>query len=283
MRPEIDDKGKRITACQYFLEFTSSVVETASILGYKVLVFLVNKPSLYKEVKETFYDNTIAAGIFIGQNNDDPIIREIISAGYKVALVDQSVKSDESIYNKCIIVNADNYSGAYRATKYLIDLNHKSIAHITGEKEKISSVERVKGYKQALIDANIPIVNSLIVKSDFTEQGGYIAAKKLLAKTQPSAIFVSNDNMAIGALKAIDEIGLKVPEDISIVGFDDIEVAKYLTVPLTTIKITFAEMAAVAVKAIVNLTENNINFSANYIVPVELIKRKSCIELKGSI
>ena len=89
-------------------------------MGYNVLVSIVSKQKDYKKVKETFYNKTIAGGIFIGEKNGEPEIKEIINSGYKVALLDQAVKSDEEVYKKCIIVNADSYGGAYKATNYLI-------------------------------------------------------------------------------------------------------------------------------------------------------------------
>ncbi len=272
--------GKQITVSPYFANFTSFIIDYASKMGYKVLVFIVHKPNDYNDVKEIFYNKTIAAGIFVGQNNDDLAIKEIITDGYKVALIDQSINSDEDVYSKSIIVNADNFGGAYKATKYLINLNHTKIAHITGESVKFSTIERVNGYRKALLDANIPIINSLIVKGNFIEDGGYRATKRLLLKDKPTAIFLSNDKMAIGSLKAIKEAGLKVPDDISIIGFDDIEMARYLNPPLTTIRMALMEMASMVINALVMSIKNDLIFSANYTVPVALIERETCMKLK---
>ncbi|BCZ48743.1 LacI family transcriptional regulator [Clostridium gelidum] len=273
----------RIASSPYYLEFTSSIIEYASEIGYKVLVHIIHNAKGYKEIKESFYDKTISGGIFIGENNDDLVIKEIINSGYKVVLVDQSLELDEGVYNKCKIVNADNFSGAYNATKYLINLKHTKIAHITGGDVKFSSIERVKGYKQALIDANIPIINNFIVKADFIEESGYHATKRLLSKkNKPTAIFLSNDKMAIASLKAIKEAGLRVPEDISIIGFDDIEAAKYLNPPLTTIRMELAEMAEMAIKGLISSIENDLDFSVNHTIPVKLIERRTCMELKNS-
>ena len=90
---------------------------------------IINNSKGYKEIKECFYNKTISGGIFIGENNNDEVIKKIINSGYKVALIDQDVREDDD-YSKCIIVNADNFKGAYTATKYLIDCNHRKIAHI---------------------------------------------------------------------------------------------------------------------------------------------------------
>lgn len=277
---ESEGGGDRVTFSPYYSSFTGSIIDNAAKHGYKVLVDLVSNMSMYEDVKQVFYDKTIVGGIFIGQGNDDPIIEEIIDSGYKVALVDQSLNSHKAIYKKSLIVNSDNFTGAYEAIKYLIKLNHKNIAHITGDMEKFSSVERFQGYKQALLDSNIEIKNSLIVKGVFLESSGYNATKKLLSKQKPTAIFLGDDIMAIGAMKAIKELGLRIPEDISIIGFDDIEIARHLTPTLTTLRMKIPEMASIVVNTLITSIDNELDFSASYTVPVELIKRESCMKLK---
>ena len=277
---KVDSDGKQVTASSYFTPFTGAVIDNASKMGYNVLVSIVSKQKDYKKVKETFYNKSIAGGIFIGEKNGEPEIKEIINSGYKVALIDQAVKSDEEVYSKCIIVNADSYGGSYKATNYLIQLGHTKIAHIVGVSEHLSAIERLDAYKKALTDAGLPIKNNLIVKGYFTISGGYNATKKMLQKETPTAIFCGNDHMAIGAIQAIEEAGLKVPEDISIVGFDDIEVARYINPSLTTVRMTLLEMASIATNGLVTSIENDSSFSASYTVPIDLIERNSCKTLK---
>ena len=271
----------RITKSPYYLEFTSSVIEAASQKGYKVLVHIIHDESRYEEIKECFYNKTISGGIFIGENNDDLEIKRIIQGGYKVVLVDQ----DTSLYNKdnkCIIVNSDNYSGAYNSTNYLISLNHSKIAHITGDIKKFSSIQRLEGYKKSLQDSNIEIRDEFIVFSEFIEEGGYDSAKKILSmEDRPTAIFAANDKIEIGAIRAIKENGLKVPEDISIIGFDNIEESKYLETPLSTMQMELIKMAELATNSIIDSIEDNINIFKAYNVPTTLVSRKSCEYLKN--
>lgn len=270
----------RITRSPYFLEFTSSVIERASENGYKVLVHIIHNVEGYDQIKECFYNKMISGGIFIGENNNDEMIKKIINEGYKVALIDQDVTKNED-YSKCIVVNADNFKGAYDATKYLIDNNHRKIAHITGDIGKLSSIERIEGYKKALKDSNIPINNDFIIESKFREESGYESAKQLLSqKDKPTAIFASNDNIAIGVMRAIKEINLEVPQDISVIGFDDIEQCKYVNPPLTTIKMDLVKMADITTDSIINSIEDKENECTKYTVGVELIERESCIKLK---
>ena len=274
MREETD--GNQVSTNSYFTPFTGAVIDKANQYGYNVLISIINKPEDYKNVKEMFYNKTISGGIFIGEKNSEPQIKEIIIGGYKVVLIDQDNKEDETVYSKSIIIKADNYSGAYNATKYLIDLGHKDIAHISGIASQLSAMERLEGYKRAMSDSGISIKNNLIAKGNFTVEGGYRATKKLLSKVKPTAIFAGNDSIALGTYEAIEELGLKIPDDISVVGFDDIEVAKYLNPKLTTVKMTLQEMASIAVNSLINTIENESNYSANYVVPVDLIERGSC-------
>lgn len=275
----VDNKNtikNRITKSPYYLEFTSSVIEAASEKGYKVLVHIIHNAARYDEIRECFCNKTISGGILIGENSREPVVDKLIDDGYKVALIDQDVRLYET-NSKCIIVNSDNFNGAYNATKYLINLNHKNIAHITGDLEKYSAIERIRGYKKALEDFNIPINKELIINSKFLEDEGYKAAKKLLLKnTNVTAIFASNDKIAIGAIRAIKELGLRIPDDISVIGFDDIEECKYLDTPLTTIKMELAEMAEITVNSLISSIEKDINVSAYYEVPVKLTLRQTC-------
>lgn len=270
----------RITKSPYYLEFTSSVIENASEMEYTVLVHIIHNEHGYEKIKECFFNKTISGGIFIGQNDNDAAIKKIIDSGYKVVLVDQSINSEDDIYKKCMIVNADNYGGAYNATKYLIDLNHKEILHITGGTYKFSSKERINGYKKALKDAKIPIKRNLIVNSEFIEEGGYNSVKKLLNKNNKfTAIFAGNDKIAFGAIKALKEQGLRVPEDVSVIGFDDIESSQYFSPRLTTMRMELSGMAEIATQSIINSIENDVRFSANYVIPVKMAERESCMKI----
>ena len=279
--PRKESIRNRITKSPYYLELTSSITEYASEMGYNILINIIHNEQGYNQIKECFYNKTISGGIFIGENNDDPTIKKIISEGYKVALIDQDMRVDDEVYKKCVIVNADNFNGAYNATKYLINLNHTDIAHITGDIEKFSAIQRINGYKKALKDSNISVKNEFILNSSFIEEGGYNTTKKLLSQNNiPTAIFTSNDKIAIGAIRAIKEAGLNIPEEISIIGFDDIEECKYLNPQLTTIKMDLIKMAEVVTNLLITSIEDDNKKSHNYYtVPVSLIERDSCTKL----
>lgn len=164
--------------------------------------------------------------------------------GYPFVVIDPPVPVDEDIP----VVAAANWSGARMAMEHLIALGHTRIATITGTKEWIASIDRLAGYHSALLASGLPITPELVREADYSIAGGYQAAQHLLALPgRPTAIFAQNDNMAAGALRAAQEQGLCIPGDLSIVGFDDIELASVLTPPLTTVSQPLQEMGRLAV------------------------------------
>ncbi|SHJ66773.1 transcriptional regulator, LacI family [Geosporobacter subterraneus DSM 17957] len=275
-----DNHGNKMCTSSYFSPFTSAVIDAANKQRYNVLSTIVNEQQDFNNVRELFYNKTISAGIFIGGKNSEPSIIEIIESGYNVAVIEQEVSNEQEPFSRSIVVNSDSFGGAYEATKYLIQLGHIAIAHITGDLEQFTAISRVEGYKKALAEGGIPLRNNMIVKGNYTEESGYKAVKKLLLKETPTAIFIANDSMCLGAMRAIEELGLKIPEDISLVGFDDIELARYLQPALTTVRIPLLNMAFMATNNLIKANEEEINFYANYKIPVELIIRDSCRKMK---
>lgn len=180
-------------------------------------------------------------------------------------------------------VTSDNIKGCKLAVDYLYELGHRKIAHITGVHENRNWVSdaRIKGFKKAMKDLKLKIPKGYIADGlNFDASGGYNAMKSLLdLEDIPTAVFVSGDKMAIGAIEAIRDAGLNVPDDISIIGFDDIELASYVTPKLTTIRQNCVEMGKVAVDLLVEQIENKEKLITNRVIPVELIKRDSCKRL----
>ena len=182
----------------------------------------------------------------------------------------------------CSYVASDNYTGAFEAVEYMIDNGHRTIACIQGLITTHVNDDRVCGYKNALQKHNIPIDESLIVGDSFGEKNGYIGAKLVLnRKSRPTAIFAASNLIALGALRAISEEGLKIADDISIVSFDDQPYNEYLATPLTTIAQQHSEMGQIAVKLIIKQIESQGNFEhVKLKLPTTLIKRKSVKRLK---
>ncbi len=171
----------------------------------------------------------------------------------------------------------DNIQGAYEATNYLIKQGHQRIAHITGTLDFQVALDRLEGYKRALADAGIPFAKELVNTGNFIWQDGYKATKELLhSQTRCTAIFASNDTMAYGTLQALSEAGIAVPEDIAVIGFDDLEFSLLTNPPLTTVKQPRFELGKKALSVLIALLngeqkEEGVNIS----FPTELIIRRS--------
>jgi LacI family transcriptional regulator len=132
-------------------------------------------------------------------------------------------------------VITDNVKGGYLATRHLVELGHKRIGHIAGPALVSTAEERLEGYRRALAEGGLQLDPRLIVRTPYTIEGGEDSARRLFGLADPpTAIFAATDRQAVGALKAADELGLRVPRDVALVGGDDIELAEFLAVPLTT-------------------------------------------------
>lgn len=173
-------------------------------------------------------------------------------------------------------VMLDNKGASIIGMEHLFSLGHKRIACITGPQNTSTSLERLSGYKQALEQAGIEIDENLIELGAYDIESGVIATKRLLLqKNRPTAIFCFNDEMAIGAISLLKDTGFKIPEDISVMGFDDIRFAQYVSPSLTTLRQPVEEIGKASVKMLLDLIENKATEEDFIAFPVELVIRNS--------
>lgn len=172
-------------------------------------------------------------------------------------------------------IDIDNINAAIKATQHLLNLGYQRIATITGNHDSTVTEDRLAGYCRAITATGGKVDERLIVEGDFSEQSGYLAMKNLLGQ-KPDALFAQSDIMAAGAMRAIQEAGLAVPEDIAIVGFDDIPIARQLKVQLTTIKQPITRFGIKAVELLIDLIENGSKPARRIILDSELVIRDSC-------
>ncbi|OBX02416.1 transcriptional regulator [Gallibacterium genomosp. 1] len=170
--------------------------------------------------------------------------------------------------------------GAYLATKTLIDQGHKNIAIITGKLDKSLAHNRLVGYQKALQDAHLPINPDWIIESHFDFEGGVEGMKKLLQITpRPTAVFACSDTIAVGVYQVAWQQGLHIPQDISVIGYDNIMLAQYLTPPLTTIHQPKAELGKLAVETLLERIKSpNLEYKTTMLQP-QLIWRASVVKI----
>lgn len=257
----------------------AKVIESASRHGYFVLTHIVRDPKRQDEaraVKECFYQRRIDGGIFIGATNEEPIIEDLIAEGFMVAIVDQHVPGRQETNR--LVFNFDNEAGVGMVIDYLANLGHTRIGMINGDMLRYSGPSKWNGFKSAMTRNRLPIVQQWIMPGDFHEHSGYAAIKELLKLESelPTAIFAANDSVAFGAIRALEEAGLRVPDDISVAGFDDHSLSARFNPPLTTVHVDFSAMMDELTRTLIEGIENGSRTFIKIATPTSLIVRDSC-------
>jgi len=263
----------------FFPEVIRGIEEVATADGYRITLNNTdNNPQKEARFVNQFRDKV--DGLIIAPSTGDgkkkySHLKELSKSDTPFVFIDRYIDSIKSSY-----VVSDNENGAYQVVKHLIKLGHKQIGHISLP-ECTSIKDRMNGYKKALAEYNIKVDKRLIKKGDFNdEESGYRLTKEFLKmpfKDRPSAIFAVNDRVAMGALRAIREKGLKVPEDIALVGYDDLPFVSCLEVPLTTVSQPRYEMGKEAAKLLIKIIKGEIkNKDYHIILKSKLVVRSSC-------
>ena len=234
----------------YNIEFMSQLIIECKNRDFLTLVNTFSSHSECSQMMQYFDNRMLSGGIFLGFSYKTKIIDEIAKKNHNAVFVDQFNSSDDP-NNILKLVNTDNILGGYKATKYLIEKGHKKIAHISGD-QRLSSLQRQQGYLQAMKENNL---QSYIIKGSFREDISYQQTKIMLDNYIPTAIFAANDIIASGCLTAINEKGLSVPDDISLIGFDNISSSEWFKTELTTLNIDMSELVN---KSVSLLLDDNI-------------------------
>ncbi|WP_211907311.1 substrate-binding domain-containing protein [Vibrio sp. B1FLJ16] len=173
-------------------------------------------------------------------------------------------------------INVDNVLGGYMATLHLMQQGHVNIAHVKGLLNQPDAVARFVGYKKALQEAGVKVLPKLIKQGDFSSESGYQRTVELIeSKVHFSALFAANDQTAYGAIKALHDHGIRVPEDVSVIGFDDLPTSQYFTPALTTMRQPIEEIGAVCAESILNLLSGEKHEVR--LPPIDLIVRQSTL------
>ncbi|MGP3964164.1 LacI family DNA-binding transcriptional regulator [Nonomuraea sp. 3N208] len=197
---------------------------------------------------------------------------QLATRGVPLVLLDPSGDPGQQVPT----VGASNWNGGLAATRHLLDLGHRRIAIITGPDYALSSRARLDGYRTALDMAGVPVDPVLIGRGDFVTEGGLAQAHRLLRLPDPpTAVFACNDGQALGVYRAAHQLGLRIPHDLSVVGFDDLPSTQWMTPPLTTIRQPLTEMAATATTMLLKLAQGEPLAQPRIELGTELIVRES--------
>jgi LacI family transcriptional regulator, galactose operon repressor len=217
---------------------------------------------------------------------DDPHIRPLVEDEFPFVLISR-YSMDPELTNKMNYVVADNYSGGYQAIEHLYRLGHDRIAIIEGPRKTSTAIQKTQGVLKAMKDFGMKPDPGLMVECGYVRIKAYEATKRLLSgkSNRPSAFFCQDDNMALGAREAILSTGLRIPEDVALVGNDDIDTASLSGIDLTTVRQDQYEMGSLGARILLDRIERTTPARVNKVVlEAKLVKRKSCgYHLKGYV
>ena len=254
----------------YFREIFLGINRAAENAGYNILI----APSGADRNVSMIERFPVEGCILVSPETDDPIVKKIEKDNLPAVFINARSK-------KCSWVDLDNKSSAYAIVRDLISMGHKKIAVVKGKDNVQNSADRLEGYFEALRDHNCVIKKEHIIEGGFYEREAYIGVKKNFSKLKEvSAIFALNDNMAVGAISALKEKGINVPRDISVAGFDDIELASYFNPPITTVKQPLYMMGYVGLKTLIKQLKGEIKSKVEREFRGEIIHRKSTAPLR---
>ncbi|MFC7395041.1 LacI family DNA-binding transcriptional regulator [Scopulibacillus cellulosilyticus] len=255
--------------------FTDTVKGVNSVINedYNLFVRGIDDYQNYSSINNKRFDGII---LMSQSEVDNSFIYHVINQKIPIVVLNREL-NDQSVMN----ILSNDREGSYHAVKHLIKNGHRKIAIIEGIKGFKSTIERREGYLKALIDHNIPVQKEYIASGNYDMQSGHNAMEKLLSlKNPPTAVFCSNDDMAIGALNTVFAKGLSVPNDISVIGFDDITSAQYTNPSLTTVKRPIEKISQLGAQTILEMVETQVNKDKKVFVETELIIRKSVTSRK---
>lgn len=237
----------------YNMEMLSHFIQRAKKYGYLTLIDTITDLKECEEMESYFSNRMLHGGIFIGFPYRTKALEDMSQKGYNVVLVDQLSDLDDK-QNKIKRANTDNELGGFLATDYLIKQGHQKIIHVAGD-ERLSSFSREKGYKNALKEAGIK--ENHVIRGFYREN---IAYKEVLdyfnaqkKGNYPTAIFVANDIMTLGVKNALEELNLSIPEDISLIGFDNLQWSDWMNLNLTSLDAYKKNLAEYAIDLLLDV------------------------------
>ncbi len=261
----------------YFLEVFNGIIAGASKHNQNVTVFTLDTWADAKAQLERAFDGRIDGMILIA-----PTVGEEFAKGMNADMPCVSLHANVDI-DGVVNLESDEEKGAYDMVTFLIEKGHRRIMHLAGPRGLLGAERRIKGYQAALADAGIETEESLLRSTAYSDVDARAVVKQWLRENTleslPDAIFCANDQMALGCVEALSENGVRVPEDVSVCGFDDTLVARVTVPPLTTVRQPLREMGVEAVSMLLKRIEGEDDGGegkmTSIVFPTELVVRKS--------
>ncbi|HYK72017.1 MAG TPA: LacI family DNA-binding transcriptional regulator [Pseudoneobacillus sp.] len=228
---------------------------------------------IYDGVVQMVQGGRVDGVVLLYSKVEDKILSYLQQRNFPFVVIGKPFKQVEEITH----VDNDNFRATKEVTEYLINLGHEAIAFIGGDLNLVVTVERLLGYEKALRDAFISLVPEYIIHEEFLREGGQEAVRELMSlKTPPTALVVVDELMALGVLNTLDEMGIKVPDDISIISFNNVILSEMSRPPLTSVDIGIFDLGFEAAKSLIQKIENPKEPIKRIIIPHKIVKRQSC-------
>jgi len=256
----------------FFTRIVAGMEQALQTRGYDLIYLAqVSWSKDYSFVRHCQSRNVEGVVVF-GFQHENTDFGELIESGIPAVFIDLDIHEGRAGY-----ITSDNREATERAVAYLADLNHRRVGYISGNKDSYVNVHRFEGFRAGLAQAGIPYREEYAAEGDFTREAGYSAMRRLLALPEPpTAVVCCSDMSAIGAIEAIRDAGLSVPEDISVLGFDDIELAGYVKPALTTVRQDMITIGRRSIELLDELITDETLAPPEAIMPTELVVRESC-------
>ena len=274
------DNKEHVYGNSYFGPFVSAVVDHCNSRGYYLLIHTIYDASDCERIRETFIQKRMDGAIIIGTEKNSILEKLSSEIQDPLAIVDYSPKNIQRIVNdesRLTTINSDDASGISESISYLMSLGHKKIGLIMGRLETWSGENRYNAFKQKMEEHNLEVNENYILNGDFIREKTYhVVEEFVLRKELPTAFISSNDDMAFAAIEVFQKYGIRVPEDLSIIGFDDTAAASLVRPALTSVRVPFLDMAEKAVETLIAHIEGENSGVESFKLDVKLIKRDSC-------
>lgn len=258
----------RYTSDPFLMEFVAGMGDVTVGAGFGLLLAPFTEGGELKLVKERRVDGLV----LLDTDVDDPRLPELQHLKFPVVIFGRADNARGFPW-----IDVDGYEGGRLVADHLLRLGHRRIAHIAAPQHFMYARERRRGWADRLTEAGLPPPPEYVVEGDLTEAGGSRALRQLLALPEPpSAVFAASDLMAAGVIQAARSLGVRVPEDLAVVGFDDTRMAEWLSPPLTTVQQPILDLGRQAAQMLLDLLEGRSRQPRGVLVSPRLVVRRSC-------
>lgn len=258
----------------FFPEFIRGIVSQASRANYDLMLTSgANEREEVEAITRLVKGQRVDGIVLLSSRKNDPVISFLYENSFPFVLIGRSLE-----YPDILSVDTNNVQAAYDATRHLISLGHKRIGFVSGPPHLIVSQDRLEGYEKALSEAGLPKKSQWIVEGEFLQESGYRAMSLIMSVPErPTALVITDDVVAVGVLRGLTELGYQVPNDISMVSFNNIALSQLTTPPISSIDIGIYQMGYTASRTLIDRIGGETLHENRIVIPHRLIIRESSV------